>query len=35
MSWGFKTYKLITIAMETLRLYDPSTLFETHDLDII
>ena len=28
------TDKLMTIAMETLRLDDPSTLFETHALEI-
>lgn len=29
---GKYTHKLMTIAMETLRLEDPSTLFETHAL---
>ena len=31
-STGKYTHKLITIAMDTLRLEDPSTLFETHAL---
>ena len=29
---GEEAHKLITIARETLRLYEPSTLFDTHAL---
>ena len=30
-----QTHKLMVIARDTLRLYDPSTLFETHALGTV